>query len=33
MHFIIYFRRHKFLRIKGNKVEIFIKAFLKKDYL
>ena len=30
--FIIYFRRYKFLGIKGDKVEFFIKAFLGKDY-
>ena len=30
--FIIYFRRYKFLGIKGNRVKLFIKAFLKKDY-
>ena len=30
--FIIYFRRYKFLKIKGNKVEFFIKTFLEKDY-
>ena len=33
MDFIIYFRRYKFLKIKSNGVEFFIKAFLKKDYL
>ena len=32
MNFIIYFRRYKFLGIKGNKVELFIKTFLGKDY-
>ena len=32
MDFIIYFRRCKFLGIKDNKVEFFIKAFLGKDY-
>ena len=31
--FIIYFRRYKLSGIKGNKVEFFIKAFLKKDCL
>ena len=30
--FVIYFRRCKFLGIKGNGVEFFIKAFLGKDY-
>ena len=33
MDFIIYFRRYKLLGIKGDGVEFFIKAFLKKDYL
>ena len=32
MDFIIYFHRYKFLGIKSNKVEFFIKTFLKKDY-
>ena len=32
MDFIIYLRRYKLLRIKGNEVEFFIKAFLGKDY-
>ena len=32
MDFIIYLYRCKFLGIKGDKVEFFIKAFLKKDY-
>ena len=32
MDFIIYFRRCEFLRIKGDEVEFFIKAFLGKDY-
>ena len=31
MDFVIYFRRCKFSGIKGNGVEFFIKAFLKKD--
>ena len=30
--FIIHLRRYKLSGIKGNKVELFIKAFLKKDY-
>ena len=30
--FIIYFRRCKFLGIKGDEVKFFIKAFLGKDY-
>ena len=30
--FVIHFRRYKLLEIKGNRVEFFIKAFLKKDY-
>ena len=30
--FIIYLRRCKFLGIKSNRVELFIKAFLGKDY-
>ena len=30
--FVIYFRRCKFLRIKGNGVEFFIKAFFRKNY-
>ena len=30
--FVIYFRRCKFLGIKGDKVKLFIKAFLGKDY-
>ena len=29
--FVIYFRRCKFLGIKSNRVEFFIKAFLGKD--
>ena len=33
MDFVIYFRRYKFSGIKGDKVEFFIKAFLRKDYL
>ena len=33
MDFIIYFRRYKFLGIKGNGVKFFVKAFLRKDYL
>ena len=32
MDFIIYLHRCKFLRIKGDGVEFFIKAFLRKDY-
>ena len=32
MDFIIYLRRYKFLGIKGDRVEFFIKAFLGKDY-
>ena len=32
MDFVIYFRRYKLLGIKGNKVKLFIKAFLGKDY-
>ena len=32
MDFIIYFHRYKLLRIKGDGVEFFIKAFLRKDY-
>ena len=32
MDFIIYLRRYKLLGIKGNGVELFIKAFLGKDY-
>ena len=31
--FIIYFRRCKLLKIKNNRMEFFIKAFLGKDYL
>ena len=31
MDFIIYFYRYKLLGIKGNGVELSIKAFLKKD--
>ena len=30
--FVIYFRRCKLSGIKNNGVELFIKAFLKKDY-
>ena len=30
--FVIYFHWYKLLGIKGNKVELSIKAFLKKDY-
>ena len=32
MDFVIYFRRYKFLGIKNDKVELFIKAFLGKNY-
>ena len=32
MDFVIYFRRCKFLGIKGDGLEFFIKAFLEKDY-
>ena len=32
VNFVIYFRRYKFLGIKGDGVEFSIKAFLKKDY-
>ena len=32
MDFIIYLYRYKFLEIKGNGVEFFIKAFFKKNY-
>ena len=30
--FVIYFYRYKLLGIKGNGVEFFIKAFLRKNY-
>ena len=33
MDFVIYFRRYKFLGIKSNGVEFFIKVFLGKDCL
>ena len=32
MDFVIHFRQYKLLGIKSNKVELSIKAFLKKDY-
>ena len=32
MDFVIYFRWYKFLGIKNDKVEFFIKVFLRKNY-